>query len=458
MCLNERSDHDELLPDSTPRLLIAGGAGQALSTVVLTLGRRDYDVTVIGRRPLSPLQHTTLLACDNVRYARMDVFAPGSQAQLGELAADADIFVMGAEPHVVADAAELEAAIEGVECVYATLRDAGYTTAANDVRRRARQWPKRIVRIGSPPAELPSRGISRSGFVEDATSLEELKCRAIEDTNWQNPYFQGKVRCAIAAHEAVDDGLDLVTAAPTSVISWAGDWGEHEPIVLLRNALAEDRPPFIPSTLTNVVPGDVFACGIMLVAVAGATGESYQLAGVDIETAECAKVLLASIGEVPPPPRTLSPEELDHQVRLLNGESLRRTARDVLDYGGRAVANVGLMWANAFSLGMLTPLVVTKIATDAVAGGASAVRNTYDNAVTTTLGVLGIESWQIALLAEMQARSADKVRALNPAVARTPVAAFAYPDAAEMARQLLPALQRQAEWLQTRGLLPRSAR
>jgi hypothetical protein len=107
---------------------------------------------------------------------------------------------------------------------------------------------------------------------------------------------------------------------------------------------------------------------------------------------------------------------------------------------------------------MLTPLVVTKIATDAVAGGASAVRNTYDNAVTTTLGVLGIESWQIALLAEMQARSADKVRALNPAVARTPVAAFAYPDAAEMARQLLPALQRQAEWLQTRGLLPRSAR
>jgi hypothetical protein len=445
------------LPDSTPRLLVAGGAGQALSSVVVTLGHRDYDVTVIGRSSLSTLQQTTLLVRGNVRYVRMDVFAPHSQAQLRELAAGADIFVMGAEPHVVADAAQLDAAIEGVERVYVTLRDAGYTTTANDVRRRARQWPKRVVRIGSPPAELPSRGLSRrSRFVEDATSFEELKRRAIEDTNWQNPYFQGKVRCAVAAHRAVVDGLDLVTAAPTSVISWAGDWGEREPIVLLRNALGEDGPPFIPSTLTNVVPGDVVACGIMLVALAGTTGDSYQLAGVDMQTAECARVLLATIGEIPPPPRRLSPEELDHQVRLLNGESLRRTARDVLDYGGRAVANVGLIWANAFSLGMLTPLVATKIATDVVAGGASAARNTYDNAVTTTLCVLGIESWQIALLAEMQARSADKIRALNPAVARTHFAAVAYPDAAEIAHQIVPALQRQAEWLHARGLLPRS--
>ncbi len=414
---------------------------------------------MIGRSPLSTLQQTTLLAHGNVRYVRMDVCAPHSQAQLRELATDADIFVMGAEPHIVADAARLDAAIEGVERVYATLRDAGYTTTANDMRRQARLWPKRVVRIGSPPAELPSRGLSRrSGFVEDATTFEELKRRAIEDTNWQNPYFQGKVRCALAAYRAVANGLDLVTAAPTSVISWAGDWGEQEPIVLLHKALGENRPPFIPSTLTNVVPGDVVACGIMLVALAGTTGHSYQLAGVDMQTAECARVLLATIGEVPPTPRRLSPEELDHQVGLLHGESLRRTARDVVDYGGRAVANVGLLWANALSLGMLTPFVATKIATDVVAGGASAMRNTFDNAVTTTLCALGIESWQIALLAEMQARSADKIRALNPAVARTQFDVFAYPDAAEITNQVVPALQRQAKWLYTRGLLPRSAR
>ena len=446
-------------PHRKPRLLIAGGTGEALSTAVLVLGAMDYDVTVIGRRRLSGLQEATLFSRPYARYVAMDVLAPRSQEQLQQLAARADIFVMGAEPHVVADAAQLDAAIEGVERVYATLRESGYTNTANGVRRRARQWPKRVVRIGSPPAELPSRGLSRrSRFVEDATSFEELKRRAIEDANWQNPYFQGKVRCAVAAHRAVVDGLDLVTAAPSSVISWAGDWGEREPIILLRNALGEDRPPFIPSTLTNVVPGDVVACGIMLVALAGTTGESYQLAGADMQTAECARVLLATTGEVPPPPRRLSPEELDHQARLLSGESLRRTARDVLDYGGRAVANVGLIWANAFSLGMLTPLVATKIATDVVAGGASAVRNTYDNAVTTALCVLGIESWQIALLAEMQARSADKIRALNPAVARTQFAAFAYPDAAEIANQVVPALQRQAKWLYTRGLLPGSAK
>ena len=39
----------------------------------------------------------------------------------------------------------------------------------------------------------------------------------------------------------------------------------------------------------------------MLVALAGTTGDSYQLAGVDMQTAECARVLLAAVGEVPRP-------------------------------------------------------------------------------------------------------------------------------------------------------------
>jgi len=415
-----------------------------------------YDVTVIGRSPLGALQQATLFDRRNAHYVAMDIFAPRNQDRLRELAARSDIFVMGAEPHVAANAGQLDAAIEGVEHVYQTLVDASYTATANDARRRTRQWPKRVIRLGSPPAEIPTRGVSRqSRFVEDATSVEELERRALENANWQNLYFQGKVRCAVAAHNAVVDGLDLVTAAPTSVISWAGDWGEREPIMRLHKALVEDRPRFIPSTLTNVVPGDVVAFGIMLLAVAGTTGDSYQLAGVDMQTAECAGVLLAAIGEVPPPPRRLSPEELDHQVRLLGGESLRRTARDVVEYGGRAVANVGLMWANTFSLGMLTPLIAPKIAADVVAGGTTAMRNAYDNAVTTTLWALGIESWQMSLLAEMQSRSADKIRTLNSAVAGTRFAAFAYPDASQIAKQITAALRRQAGWLEQRGLLTR---
>jgi hypothetical protein len=195
----------------------------------------------------------------------------------------------------------------------------------------------------------------------------------------------------------------------------------------------------------------------MLVALAGTTGDWYQLAGVDIQTAECAQVLLATIGEVPPHPRTLSPEDLDHQVRLLGGESLRRTARDAAEYGGRAVANVGLIWANVLSLGMLTPLIAPTIAADVVAGGARAMRNAYDNAVTTTLWALGIENWHMALLAEMQSRSAAKIRALNSAVAGTKFAMFAYPEEPEIALRIHAALRRQAGWLQKRGLLPRSA-
>jgi hypothetical protein len=417
----------------------------------------DCDVTVIGRSALTALRQATLFARPNVRYVAMDVLASQSQKRLHDLAARADIFVMGAEPQVVRDRAQLDAAIEGVERVYGTLRHAGYTPTAKQARRPT-QWPKRVVRIGSPPAEIPSRHPSRhSRFIEDATSVGELVRRVREHTNWQNPYFQGKVRCAVAAHAAVLKGLDLVTAAPTSVISWAGDWGEREPIVLLHKALGADRARFIPSTLTNVVPGDVVACGVMLVALAGTTGDWYQLAGVDIQTAECAQVLLATIGEVPPHPRTLSPEDLDHQVRLLGGESLRRTARDAAEYGGRAVSNVGLIWANVLSLGMLTPLIAPKIAADVVVGGARAMRNAYDNAVTTTLWAVGIENWQMALLAEMQSRSAAKIRALNSAVAGTKFAMFAYPEEPEIALRIHAALRRQAGWLQKRGLLPRSA-
>ena len=51
----------------------------------------------------------------------------------------------------------------------------------------------------------------------------------------------------------------------------------------------------------------------------------------------------------------------------------------------------------------------------------------------------------------MQGRSAEKIRALNSVVASTRFAAFAYPDPAEMATQIAPALDRQAEWLQKRG-------
>ena len=70
--------------------------------------------------------------------------------------------------------------------------------------------------------------------------------------------------------------------------------------------------------------------------------------------------------------------------------------------------------------------------------------------------MLGIENWQIALLAEMQGRSADKVRALNSMVAGTRFAGFAYPDADAIAERIPVALYRQAEWLEQRGLLPRA--
>ena len=442
-------------PRGKPKLVVAGGTGQALSTAVLTLGDLGYDLTVIGRRPLGQLQRATLFARRNVRYEALDLFARQRQARVRELAASADIFVMGAEPHVIDNAGRLEAALRGVTRVYSTLHSAGYTTKDNEARRRIGRWPKRVVRIGSSPAEIPyDARLSRGAFLEDTVSLDDLQQRAAADSNWQNQYFQVKVRCATLARQAAANGLDLVTAAPTAVISWAGDRGDEEPIVQVRRSLARGPAPFLPSALANAVPGDIVGRGIMLAALVGTTGEVYQLAGVDLQSAEPVRYMLAVIGEDGPPLRVYSREALNRQVRLLRGDAFARSARDVAEYGSRAISNAGMLWTSALSLGLLTPLVMAKIAADAVAGSARAARNLYEQAETLAMRAIGIRDWQVAILAEMQSRRAGKVRGLNAAVAGTRFANMAYPSDASLGRQMAGALRRQAAWLAQRGLIP----
>lgn len=442
-------------PSGKPRVVIVGGTGQALSTTVVTLGELGYDLTVVGRSALSPLQKATLFARDHVRYEAMDVFASACQTRLREIATAAEIFVMGAEPHAV-EQARLDDAIGGVKRVYATLLAAGYVTRENAARRKTGRWPRRVVRIGSPPAEIPrAPRWKRTRFLEDSVSPDELLRRSTDDDNWQNPYFQAKVRCATLARQAVFDGLELVTASPTGVISWAGDWGADEPILRFCGANNDARRRFLPSTLTNVVPGDVVARGLLLVALAGATGEVYQLAGIDLQSAEPLRYLLEAIGEPVPPVRIYSKSSLDRQVRLLHGESFRRSARDVAEYTGRAWSNLGLMWANVQSFGLLTPLAVMKVTTDSLTGSLEGIRNAFENAETLAMNAIGLKDWQIALLAEMRSRRADKVRGLNKAVRGTRFANLAYPQPATIAEQLPSAQARHAAWLERRGLIRR---
>jgi hypothetical protein len=126
---------------------------------VLTLGELGHDVTVIGRSALAPLHKATLFARDHVRYEAMDVFAPACQPRLREIADTADVFVMGAEPQTV-EQAGLDDAVRGVKRVYATLLAASYAAKDNAARKKAGRWPKRVVRIGSPPAEIPCRSFA----------------------------------------------------------------------------------------------------------------------------------------------------------------------------------------------------------------------------------------------------------------------------------------------------------
>jgi len=252
----------------------------------------------------------------------------------------------------------------------------------------------------------------------------------------------------------VRDGLDLVTAAPTAVIAWAGDRGDDEPIVQFRRSLARGPARFLPSALTNAVPGDVVARGVMLAALAGTTGEIYQLAGFDLQSAEPLRYMLTVIGEDAPPLRVYSRQELNRHVRLLRGDAFTRSARDVTEYSGRAMTNAGMLWTSALSFGLLTPFVAAKIAADTVTGSARAARNLYEQAETLAMRAIGIKDWQVAILAEMQSRRAGKVRGLNATVAGTRFANLAYPGEASLARRMTGALGRQAAWLAKRGLIP----
>ncbi|MGQ0504885.1 MAG: hypothetical protein ACT4TC_06155 [Myxococcaceae bacterium] len=426
------------LPPGKPRLLVVGGTGQALASPVKFFRDQGYDVVVVGRRPgPSKLQQRYLFDGAGARYQSIDVLSRQGQDSLRRLAEQSDVVIMGGEPHYGASA-ESTATREGMSRFYETLRSAGYSVEENKRRTTEGKWPKRVVRVGSPPAERP--------YGREA-SAADLRRLVATDPSWDNPYFRGKVLRVEEAEEATRNGLDLVTALPTGVVSAFGDYGAKDPLVLFQKGFAGVAPQFTPSTPTNLVTGEDVGRGLLLAALAGDTGRSYQLAGSDVPSHLSLQSVLESTGQRLPPVRHFSTSDLDYQLGLARGDSFERTSRDVADYSGRAVTNLALM---------TNPLTflwgATKAGLDTVTGSVQAVKNVCDNTASMAIRAAGIEDWQLALLRLMQSRRSD-VRALNDRIS-DPRFAHARYRSDEQIRQALPEAYRQrARWLQERGLL-----
>ncbi|MBK7974187.1 MAG: hypothetical protein IPK07_13220 [Deltaproteobacteria bacterium] len=379
-----------------PTILVLGGTGEVGASVVAESIELGLRVAAASRRPPQPLLEQSLFGPHRVRWERIAEPNGATSAALKELMAEHDIVILACEPWRVEPGDERSS----IDEARARLETAA---AASEARLSAGLPPLRVVRIGSPAAELPfalmgSRG---DGFEEDAIRLQEVAELAKRDLCWRVPYFVAKVGMALAAREAVRTGLDLVTAAPTGTVSWWGDKGAEDLWVRAHHECVGAVP--LISFPTNVLPGDVAARGILLVALAGVTGHVYQVPGVVWHSWDLQIEMLRHTRRTLPPAFHLTRE------LILEGVRVHLEERGPVDRLKRR-------W--------LRELVGAR-----------------DYAMA-------------ALLQNNRARSAAKLLSLVPKLAADGPP-LEYPSPAEIAAALPAAARRRAQWLTKRGLLRR---
>lgn len=380
------------------RVLVLGGTGNLGAGLVEEACSLGWPVTAVGRRPEPTGVATSLFSSKGAQYVCLDVFDP--ETDLTPLLKRHDLVVVACEPWATTQT-DLVRGVAGTRRLYATAAAAGFTRQKNE----RRKVPKRIVRIGSPPAEVPLALLrGADGFEEDRFTREELWAHARRDPCWDNFYFGAKVHMARCLTEAVHRGVDAVTAAPTFVVGWAGDSPAEEPLVRIHRFTR--RAGLLPAVPTNAVPLDVAARGIFLVGLRGTAGETVQVAGIDTDTFEVNRLSLEPLGvsvRRVPVPRA----ELEDELRVMQGGSRSMPLLDLwlkpLDWWKRA-------WLSAF----------------------------------------GIEAWEIALALQIGHRSANKIRALSRELPKR-LKVLRYPSTDAIREALPQAGRRKAEWLEASG-------
>ncbi len=243
-------------------VLVLGATGQigiALTTASLADG---HNVTSVARSSIDkkPAHMRNMFSEVPLTHRCLDIFEPANQKTLLDLFSQHEIVFHAAEPYTF-KRADVSQAIKNNSRLISTAVKAGFTTSSNN--------GKRFVRIGSSPVETDP----------DGNPLSKNPYPGI-------PYFDAKwaMSCnALNAH--CSDGASILSAAYPAVFGFGSDHGRLE--ALARFITGEY--PFIPSITTNAAPAMHLARGALLVAKKGKPGKTYQLAGMDIDTAEIIK-------------------------------------------------------------------------------------------------------------------------------------------------------------------------
>lgn len=379
---------------TAPRVLVLGGTGEVGASVVAACCELGFPVTAASRNPPSSVLERELFAPRAVPWVAIADGREGDDAVLRDRMAEHDVVVLACEPWRILAGEEREA-IERTRAWLAVAR------AASARRKRARRPPLRVVRIGSPVAEvpLPLTAPRANGYEEDRFQLEEVEKLGARDRCWRVPYFVAKVGMAKATRDAARSGLDVVTAAPTGLVCWWGDKGREDSWV---RAYHESRglvPLF--SFPTNILPCDVAARSILAVALAGTPGGVYQVPGVVWHSWDIQGELLRQCGRRLPPAFHLTRQQ------MLDGVRVYQEATTPLD----------------------------------------AVRRKWLH------DVAGARDYGMAaLLQNDRPRSAAKLRSLLPALGPFGER-LVHPMPARIASELPEAARRRARWLRLRGLV-----
>lgn len=273
------------------RLLIIGGTGQIGLGLSVQAATQGLSVTWVGSKPLEsrPPIYGKMARSLGATYCAMDVFAGSSQAEFRALAKTHNLVVNTAEPYRAPKNALFW---QGLEQFYESLAAAGYT--------RDNTEGKSFVRVGSPPAEIPSdehavqMGIS--GYVED----RELPPETYSFPEFQTPYFQIKIALRQRALEmAKIHNLQLVNACPTAII---GPFGNHGDLELVLKCLRGEFPfrDYMANFLTDMVSVEGAAQGILLAAQKGKAHETYQLGGEKLHLSHIFEGACRFAGQRPP--------------------------------------------------------------------------------------------------------------------------------------------------------------
>ena len=276
------------------KILITGGWGQMGLAVALAARAKGYGLILIGRTPLSKKPEAVREVVEglNAKIHIFDIYNPLNRDLLTALASDCKYWINAAEPYVSGQL-QLEILSQNLTYLYEVAAASGFLLPG----------PKRFIRIGSPPAEIPSDesfsaiqarrssqlpGTSQSEEKTSSPYPESLPLHKLPQGHLacRTPYFRAKFNLALLAHNAfTQHNLALCTALPTGLIGPFGSrHADYEPMV---RALRGDFPThlFFPANTTNVISLKTAGTGILQVAEKGTPGQSYQLAGPNLSAA-----------------------------------------------------------------------------------------------------------------------------------------------------------------------------